>query len=507
MFVTVRFPRLSAALFFVGVSLLLFSKNVSLAGDQPQWGEKYTRNMVSQEKRLPESCDVKTGENVKWSVPLGEAYGSPIVAEGCVLIGSNNEACRDPRFQGDHGVLLCLDKRDGSLRWQFARPRMEGDIYRDWVRVAVCSPPTVENGRVYMVTNRHEVVCLDIDGMRDGNDGPFLDEKSFLPADAELKEGDADVIWMVDLLTLEGVKTYPHDAAHGSILVDGPYLYLNTSNGVDNTHRKIQAPEAPSLIVLEKATGRLVAKDAERIGPRIVHASWSSPSLAEVKGERLVFFGGGDGVCYAFKALKHDAIPAKTVPLQCAWKFDCDPTAPKDELHAYMGNRKESPSTILSMPVFADGRLFVTYGGDVWWGKRESWLVAIDPAGQGDVTESAKAWSYTLDSHCCTTPAVWEGLVFVADSGKNLHCVDEKSGQAYWTASLDRECWGSPLVADGKVYIGTRSGKLWVFAASKEKQEIASTRLEGQISATPAASDGVLYINTLERLYAIDAER
>ena len=496
---------------FVAALFCVEFAGIALAGDQPQWGQKYTRNMVSAEKGLPESCDIETGKNLKWSVPVGGAYGSPIVAEGCVFIGSNNEECRDPRFQGDHGVLLCLDKKDGSLRWQFARPRMEGDIYRDWVRVAFCSPPTVDEGRVYVVTNRHEVACLDVDGMSDGNDGPFLDEKKLFASEAAAEATppsatDFDVIWMVDLLTLDGVKTYPHDAAHGSILVDGPYLYLNTSNGVDNTHRKIRAPDAPSLIVLEKATGRLVAKDVERMGPRIVHASWSSPSLGEVNGQRLVFFGGGDGVCYAFKALDPKAIPQKVVPLEKVWQFDCDPDGPKENVHLYMGNRQESASNILSMPVFADGKVFVTYGGDVWWGKREASLVLIDPTGQGDVTKSAKIWSYPLQQHCCTTPAVHDGLVFVADSDKTLHCVDQQSGEVYWTANLGRECWGSPLVADGKVYIGARNGKLWVFGASKNKQEIGMIRLKGQISATPAASDGTLYINTLDWLYAIQQE-
>ena len=47
------------------------------------------------------------------------------------------------------------------------------------------------------------------------------------------------------------------DASDASILVNGPHLYLNTSNGIDHTKHKIVLPDAPSLVVLDKATGRI----------------------------------------------------------------------------------------------------------------------------------------------------------------------------------------------------------------------------------------------------------
>ena len=53
-------------------------------------------------------------------------------------------------------------------------------------------------------------------------------------------------------------------------------LYVNSCNGVDNTHRKIRSPDAPSLVVLDKRTGRLVARDDRRIGPNIFHCTWCS---------------------------------------------------------------------------------------------------------------------------------------------------------------------------------------------------------------------------------------
>jgi len=467
--------------------------------------------MVSNEAHLPSTVDLTAHGNIKWSASLGShAYGSPVISGGKVLVGANNADPRDPRHDGDRGVLLCLNESDGSLCWQLVVPRIGGDIYKDWPQISLCSPPTVEGDRVYTLTNRFEVVCLDLGGQADGNDGPYCDEGTHMPAAGadpmEVTNLDADIIWIFDMVEQAGI--YPHDAAHSSILLDGRYLYVNSCNGVDKTHRRIPRPEAPSLIVLDKQTGRLVAQDGERIGARIFHSTWSSPALGEVAGRRLVFFGGGDGVCYAFAALKSPApdndVPSHTVAqLDRVWRFDCDPDAPKEDIHSYWRNLREGPSNIKSMPVLHGDRLFVTVGGDIWWGKREAWLMCIDVTQTGEITKTGRLWSYALERHCCSTPSIHDGLAFVADCGGMLHCVDAASGQQYWTHDLGREVWGSTLVADGKVYVGTRRGDFWILAANKERHVLSHTRFDASIGTTPVAANGILYVATLERLYAI----
>ena len=489
------------------VVVAFVSSGLARAADQPQWGQRHSRNMVSNETGLPASFDPETGENVKWSASLGnDAYGSPAIASGKVLVGANNSDPRDPRHNGDRAVLLCLNETDGSLCWQLVVPRIGGDKYKDWPMIAMCSPPTVEGDRVYTVTNRFEVVCLDLKGQADGNDGPYQDEgQHMVPAGEpplEVTALDADIIWLVDMLA--DIGTYPHDSAHSSILLDGPYLYLNTCNGVDNTHRTIRRPDAPSLIVLDKATGRLVAKDGERIGPRIFHSTWSSPALGEVAGRKLVFFGGGDGVCYAFDAVGPGTAVEPAMALNRVWRFDCDPTAPKENVSEYLENRQESPSNIKGMPVFHKDRVYVTVGGDIWWGKEQAWLKCIDATQTGDITDSGELWSYPVNSHCCSTPSIVNGLVFVADCGRTVHCVDAETGLPYWTHELRREAYGSTLVADGKVYVGSMGGDFWVLAAEKEERVLASIKFRSRIGSTPVAANGVLYVATLRRLYALE---
>jgi outer membrane protein assembly factor BamB len=498
---------------FVALSSLLPLRGV-VAADRPQWGEQYSRNMVSAERDLPTSFDPATGQNIKWSVDLGsQAFASPVIAQGRVLIGTNNGAPQDPRHQGDHGVLLCLKEEDGSLQWQLVVPRLLGEAnYLDQPGIGFCSPPTVEGDRVYVVTNRCEVVCLDLDGLADGNDGPYRDEGQHLvqPGEKPMEVGpkDADIIWLYDLIGDAGV--HPHDSAHSSILMDGKFLYVNSCNGVDHqdhTRTFIPKPDAPSLVVLDKETGRLVAQDDEHIGPNIYHCTWSSPALGEVNGRRLIFFCGGDGVVFAFEPIPQDADPQQVQKLKRVWRYDCDPTAPKTNVHVYFQDHQGSPSNIMGPPVFYQDRVYVTGGGDFWWGKSEAWVQCIDATQTGDITQTGRVWSQPLLRHSCTAPAIVDDLVFVGDLGRKVHCFDAQTGQEYWSHGMKGEVWSSILAADGKVYAGSRGRDVCIFEAAREKKLLASIRLDNEIATTPVAANGVLYVNTMATLYAIRQEK
>lgn len=518
-----RFPSLPWALWAAAVLPLS-------AADQPQWGGAWSRNLISAERGLPASFDVASGRNIKWVAELGnETHSTPIIADGRVYIGTNNGEPRDPRHQGDRGVVMCFNERDGKLLWQLVVPKREEDPYFDWPKCGISSTVTVEGDRAYVVDNRGVVLCLDVRGMANGNDGPFRDEAKYYtprkgsgappkavvgaeinpepglrPLDREpVQVGplDADILWACDIVTLAG--TWPHDAAHSSILIHGDYLYVNSSTGVDNTHRKIRTPEAPSLVVIDKRTGRYVARDGEKTAPAIFHNTWSSPSAAVVNGETRIFFAGGNGVVYGYKPVANIGANEPLRTLEKVWQFDPDPTGPKEAVHRFTLNRREGPSNIYGMPVVLDGCMYLAGGGDVFWGKNVAWLKCIDLAGAGDVTATAEKWSYPLEQHTLTTAALADGLIFVADTAKNVHCVDAVTGRRYWTHPCGGLFWASPYVADGKVYAGTRNGDFWVFAASKEKQVLFNTKFAEKISATTTAANGVVYVATMTHLYAI----
>lgn len=494
----------------------------ALGADAPQWGEAWSRNQVSHEVGLPASFDPHTGENIKWAAHLGtETHATPIVAGGRVYIGTNNGEPRDPKHEGDRGVLMCFDEQTGRLLWQLVVPKRVEDIYFDWPQSGICSEPTVEGERVYVVDNRGEVLCLDALGLTNGNDGPFQDEGVHMtprppgapnvssPGDLTPGPLDADIIWLFDLTAGAGI--WSHDAAHSSILILGDLLYLNTGTGVDNTHKRIRRPEAPSLVALDKHTGCLVAREQEGIAPNIFHSTWAAPSLGEVNGRPLIFFAAGNGIVYAFDPVHRPASPlAKPAAVQSlnkVWQFDFDPGGPKTNVHKYNGNRRESPSNFFGMPVFDQNRVYAAGGGDIWWGKNEAWLKCIDATKTGDITTNGLVWSYALEKHVLSTPAVWEGLVFIADCGRLFHCIDAATGRACWTHEIKGDAWASPLVADGKVYLGTRNGSFYVFAASREKKVLATLELGTPISSTATAANGVLYVATMTHLYALKQQK
>ena len=502
--------RFSDSVSMVGICLLscVLAIPVANAKDQPQWGERFSRNMISDEKGLPDGFDPATGKNVKWSVEVGdETHGTPIVAKGKVFIGTNNGHPRDSRHKGDRGVLMCFDEKDGSFCWQLVVPKITTSLFWDWTGAGICSPATIEDDRLYIVSNRGEVMCLDINGMANGNDGPFRDEgRHMMPVGQDAIEAgktDADIIWLFD--TIKECNIRQHDSAHCSILLDGRFLYVNTSNGTDDTHRHIASPDAPCLIVVDKTTGKIVARDDEHVGPNIFHCTWASPSLGEVNGRNLIFYAAPNGVVYAFEPVK--AVTDEIQKLKKLWWFDMDLAAAKEHVHRFVGNRIESPSTIHAMPVFYKNRVYFAGGGDIWWGKRQSWLKCVDATKTGDITKTAEIWSCPLARHVLSTPAIYDGMVFIADSGRKIHCVDAETGKPLWTHDVEGEMWASPLVADGKVYIGTRRGEFVVLAAGREKRVINSIELDGPVSGTATAANGVLYVVTQKRLYAVQESR
>jgi outer membrane protein assembly factor BamB len=521
-------PRLSrwlgpAALLALGLPFLA-------ADDWPTLGRAWDRNPVSRERGLPASFDPATGQNVKWVARLGtETHSSPVIAGGRVLIGTNNGEPRDPRHPGDRGVVMCFDERDGRFLWQLVVPKRVEDIYFDWPNSGMSSTATIEGERAYLVDNRGVVLCLDLHGLANGNDGPFRHEAIYFapqatndlargapaaffpdgslrpeappPARLELGPLDGDIVWMFCLSSGAGI--WSHDAAHSSILIRGPHLYLNTGTGVDHTHRHIRRPDAPSLVVLDKATGRLLARDREGIAPNIFHSTWAPPALARIGGRDLILFNAGNGITYAFEPLPTDATPDEVRTLKKVWEFDFDPEAPKTDVHRFHLNKAEGPSNFYGAPVYHDGLMYAAGGGDLWWGKNAAWLKAFAPPPASDGPSATLAWSYPVERHTFSTLAVHAGLVYVTDCSQNLHCVDAKTGAAVWRHELRGETWASPFVADGKVYVGTRRGFLHVLAAGREKRELAEVALRAPISATTVAANGVLYVATMTHLYAV----
>jgi outer membrane protein assembly factor BamB len=511
---------------WVGIGLFALGLScAAFAGDWPQWGGTDDRNMYSPAKGLPDrfepgkfkpgsdEVDLETTKNVKWVANLGtQSYGNVTVSQGRVLVGTNNDNPRDPQHEGDRGILKCFDEQTGEFLWQLVVPKLKSGKVNDWESLGVLSSPKVEGNRVYVVTSRCEVMCLDLEGMANGNDGPFTDEAAYVVKDtgqppAQIGPKDADIIWVYDMMDELGV--FPHNASNSSPLIVGDLVYVCTSNGQDWTHVNIPSPLSPSFIAVDKRTGELAGEDDAGIGPRIFHGQWGSPSAGKVNGETQVYFGGGDGWLYAFAAepKAEDDLPMLTT----VWKYDANPP----EYRTRNGQpirypSADGPSEINSTPVFYKDRVYIAIGQDPEHGEGVGHLVCVDARQKGDVTQKATIWSYKGIHRSISTVSIDPDtdLLFVGDFSGFVHCLDAETGELYWTHDMKAHMWGSTLLADGKVYVGDEDGDFVVLAATKEKKVLSETNLSAPIYSTPIVANGVIYVQTNMHLYALhDAAR
>ena len=484
--------------------------------DWPMWGRTPDRNMIGEAKNLPvnvepgdyvsgtDDIDPSTTENVLWVAKLGsQAYGNVTVAGGKVFAGTNNESPRDPKQLGDRGVLMAFNEENGEFEWQLLIPKLGAGKVSDWEYVGLCSSPAVEGNKVYVVTNRGEAVCLDLNGLANGNDGPFQDEANYMSAGGnpvELSNGHADILWIYDMREELGV--FPHNVSSCSPLVVGDLLYVSTSNGVDWSHNNIPAPFSPALVALNKTTGELVGEEVSQVSERVLHASWSSPAYGDINGTPLIIWGGGDGICYGFEPKPVVGSEGYEI-LNEVFRYDANPPEYRmKEGKPIKYATYPGPSEIISTVVVHDNKAFALIGQDPEHGDGVGMLSAIDASMKGDITGKA-IWTYKDIGRTVSTPSIYNGMIFVAEYDGDIHCLDLDTGKVNWVHATDSRIWGSTLVADGKVYLPNEDGQLVVLAATKEKEELATVEFFTPIYSSPVVAKDVLYVATQTHLYAL----
>lgn len=471
-----------------------------------RWGGSSSPNMVSNARHLPADPGSTTP---LWELKLGtHQYSIPTVDHGRIYLGLNDSGLDRPGLKPTGGgLLLCIEQDTRKLVWQMPLPRFLDGIkppyHFDQWNCGVCSGPVVEGERVFVIGNRAEVLCLDKEGQQNGNQGPFMGESEYMGLGKEtaLCPTDGDIIWRYNLLTETGING--HDVCGSTLLLHGNLLYVCTSNGLDDRHDKIPKPLAPSLIVLDTRTGRLVAHDDEMIGQRMFHCNWSSPSAGEVDGRTLIFFGGGDGILYAFEEPAISPSSGGVQRLKRVWAYDCNPPGYRTRdgqpirYSSSSKNTPDGPSEVIGTPVLFEGRVYVSIGQSSVHGPGQGCLSCVDAA------TGRPLWSSPLVDRTSATASIADGLVYISDFTGNLHCFDAATGNRCWVHPLESKVWcASPFVADGKVYAGTDSSLLWVLEAGREKKVLSKTRLKS-VPITPTAVDGILYIPTQKGLTAV----
>lgn len=604
--------------------------------DWNQWGGSSVRNNIPEGKNIPAEWNLgdsylndgkfeksEASENVQWSAAVGsQTYGNPVVANGKVYVGTNNGAGWQKRFPAnvDLGCLIAFDEKDGKFLWQHSSEKLPTGRVHDWPMQGICCSPLVEGEKVWFVTSRGLVLCVDSEGFYDGeddgpitnepvrlfdvmkNDDPKLDKlegmltdlkagkigepmrKLFTAAGCELPEevkvepgkrpssfvakcqqggvertiqlqmegpklgvykvlnvtdkDEADVIWQLDMMNELGVSQ--HNMCSCSVTDAGDILFVCTSNGVDEGHINLPAPNAPSFLGIDKKTGKLLWKDGSP-GLNILHGQWSSPAYAVIDGVPQVIFAGGDGWLYSFKG---DA--GKDGKVELLWKFDANPKTSK-----YILGGRGTRNEIIATPVIYNDLVYLAVGQDPEHGEGIGHLWCIDPKKRGDISgelafnikdpknpiphrrlqavieeegevarpnpNSGVVWHYSeFDKdgnkkfaweeqmhRTCGTVCIKDDLLYIADFSGLFHCVDAKTGVPYWTHDLLAACWGSAMIVDGKVYVGDEEGKICVFKHSKEYEEPIVNEMGNSVYTTPVVANNKLFIANKTHVFCI----
>ncbi len=497
----------------------------ALAADWTQWGGSDDRNMISDEKNIPgakmepgdfkkgtEEVDLSTTSQVKWVAKVGsQTYGTPTIANGKVFVGTNNESPRDPKHIGDRGNVMCFDEQTGEYLWQLVVPKLGAGKVSDWEFLGICSSATIVEDRGYVVTNRCEILCFDVEGQKNGNQG-MQDEGKYMagPGNEPVEVGpkDADIIWVYDMRGELGV--FPHNVASSSVIVHDGNVIATTSNGVDWSHLNLPAPSAPSLIMLDAKTGELVAEEMSDISSRVLHCSWASPAMGNLNGQDMIIFGAGDGWLYGFdpKPVEEEEDGETFGVLQEFFRYDANPP----EYRKVKYPKPKGPNEVVATPVFYKDKVYVLTGQDPEHGEGLGMLSCIDPSKEGDISGKAE-WTFKGIERSMTTPAIVDDLLYTADYRGFAYCFDANTGEKYWEYDTFGHIWGSPLVADGKMYLGTEEGELIVLGTGKELNVIRgedgaapAVEFNGPIYSSPVVANGTLYITTQSHLYAFSAE-
>jgi outer membrane protein assembly factor BamB len=502
------------------------------AGDWPMLGRDATRNAVSPEKnppldwRIPVLARAATkdraarpavpGVNVRWTAEAGiNCLSTPVVHRGMVWICAT-------RGDWEGGHLRCFRESDGELLYERASQRLMHRVHdAGWTGIG-CSP-LIEEDRLWYVTNRWEVVCLDIGRLLRG-------------------EGNPRELWTVELMKEFGV--FPHallmgPPRHCSIGPSyGDRIFVTTGNGIDESRTRVPAPAAPAMVCLDKNTGKAFWTNASP-GGNVQCTEAGSPLVAEIGGRGQVIVPQGNGWLRSF-----DPVTGAIL-----WQFDLNR---KDAALDFGG--RGTKNYCFAAPVLYEDRVYVTTGQEVEHGEGPGRVLCIDPTKSSDISaelavdrdgkplpprrvqaviaangeqaipnpNSGLIWAFDAykkkfeeEMHrSLSCVAIHDGLLIANDSSGLVTCLDARTGRRHWSFDLLASCWTNPLIVDGYVYCSDEDGDIAILRLSADPkvalpdgQPIAEISVGDATYASPIYANGTLYAMARGQLYAISTAR
>lgn len=409
---------------------------------------------IAEGQNLPDTWDVKTGQNIRWRTAIaGLAHSSPIVWGDTIYVttavSSKGGATFKPGLYGDGDAsddrspqqwkVIAIDKKTGATRWEQVAVDAP-PLDKRHIKSTYASATPATNGRVVVASfGSMGVFAYDVAGtLRWKVDYGRIHLGAYDLPSWEWGPASSPIIWN-DLVILQ-VDTHADSF----------------------------------LIALKADTGETVWKTERDELP-----SWGTPTVATT--------------------------PAGPVLVTNASKFvrGYDPRTGKELWRIGKSSKITAPT-----PIFADGLWVIASGRAP---ERPIFVVKPDAAGDltlpdGQTSNAGVAWNKNQRGPYMPTPLAYKGVLYVLANNGLFDAIDLQTGTDIYRQRLPNVGSGfsaSPVAADGKIYLSSEDGEILVIAAGPEFSHIGTNSMGDLLMATPAISDGAMFVRTMTGLFAI----
>jgi outer membrane protein assembly factor BamB len=242
----------------------------------------------------------------------------------------------------------------------------------------------------------------------------------------------------------------------------------------------LEGDDVQFIVALDKKTGETIWEThrpeylMEPLAP-IGRKAYITPVVMNVEGKELLI-SNGSAVCIAYDVYTGEEV----------WRV------------------VQGEDSTISMPFVWDGKVYFYTG---FFSKPDdskvAELLAVDPTGKSDVTQTHVLWRYEGPILQLLTPVVIDGLIYTIDTRNVMRCIDAATGETIWEQRVRGRFNASPVYADGKLYFPSTTGGVFVMGEGREFNLLAENKLDGEIWASPAVVDNSLLIRTSKYLYRI----
>ena len=441
--------------YFVSILILVSLSAATLAQD---WTSFRGTNAagVAEGKPTPVRWDAAKGENIRWKTPIpGLAHASPIIYGNKLFITTAvSSSTAKPNYRvGLYGdvdsdndtskhawKVYCLDKRTGKVLWERVAHEGVPKVKRHIKATHNNSTPATDGKYVVAFFGSEGLFCYDVDGK---------------------------LMWKKEFGILNSGWFYDPDYEWGT--ASSPIIYKNM------VIVQCDVQKDSFLAAYDIKTGKELWRT-----PREEIPSWGTPTVYEGKTRAEL-------ITNATRAAR-----------------GYDPMTGK-ELWRLTGN----PEVTATTPIVGHDLIFI-----VNHYRPNQPIYAIRPGATGDISLDLKAgqttnqyvaWSMQRGGAYMPTPLIYGDYLYINQNQAILRCLNAKTGEVAYQQRIGEggSYSASPVAADGKIYLSSEDGAIFVIKAGNKYEQLAKNEMGEILMATPAISDGMLFVRGQHHLFAI----